>query len=288
MVDRFLDHVYCCQSPFQFSVVHKVPRGSERVDVECMAVVIFLLRLVYHLDDDYEIEQSNIKSQVGESTALCTYAWTDWVLLYFCQLKHSVRIPVFKHHFKWMSVRHDYLKFCQEIFETTRTPPIPGSRYSHHSWVYEPVKFRSQVSELFGSTTRSAEEQTDEQATFMPKLVPVDFSGPFLRQLFSANTYPAVSLNQLPHSLKLLLQIGGDLLDVGTMELYEAVVKVEKRVVFWPFKEGCHHPKTTIMDSFEASIQFSKALLQPLITAEDDIEEEQPITEGSTHPQSPL
>ena len=55
MVDRFLDHVYCCQSPFLLSVVHKVPSGKERVDVECMAVVVFLVRLVYHLDDVFEM-----------------------------------------------------------------------------------------------------------------------------------------------------------------------------------------------------------------------------------------
>lgn len=105
-------------------------------------------------------------------------------------------------------------------------------------------------------------EWTDA-ATFTPQLVPIDFSCLFLRQLFSANTYPAVLLNQLPQSLKLLLQIGADLLGVAIMDLYEAVVTVEKRLVFWQFKEGCQHFKTTILDAFEMSLQFSRTLLHP-------------------------
>ena len=55
MVDRFLDHVYCCRSPYLFSTAHKVPTGAERVDTECMAIVVFLLRLVYRLDDTFEM-----------------------------------------------------------------------------------------------------------------------------------------------------------------------------------------------------------------------------------------
>lgn len=181
-------------------------------------------------------------------------------------------------HFKWMTVLDDYLKFSQEVFETTRTPPIPGSKYSHHCWVYEPLKLRSQVSELFRTTVAlpAGPEQTDTHATFTPKLVPVDFSCPFLRQLLSANTYPGVSLNQLPHSLKLLLQIGADLLDVAMRDLYEAVVTVERRVVFWQFKEGHQHTKTTIMDSFEMSTQLSRTLLDQTILADDDSEPHPP------------
>ena len=128
------------------------------------------------------------------------------------------------------------------------------------------------MSELFRTTLTppaGPEQTNDTSTTFTPKLVPVDFSCPYLHQLLSASTHPGVSLNQLPLSLKLLLQICTDLLDVTLMDLYEAIVTVERRVVFWQFREGRQHTKTTIMDSFETAVQLSRTLLHATILADD-------------------
>ena len=202
---------------------------------------------------------------------VCVYVWQVPVLISFPLLSH----------FKWITVRDDYFKFCREVFENTRTPPIPGSRYTHHCWVYEPLKFRSEVSELFRATTASTSASPGTPA-FTPQLVPVDFSRPFLRQLLSTNAYPAVLLNQLPHSLKLILQIGADLLGVAMMDLYEALVAVEKRLVFWPLKECAQLNKTTVLDAFEMTVQFSRTLLN----TDDDSEPHPPANDSN--PTSPL
>lgn len=229
-----------------------------RFDSECMAVIMTVLRLLYRLDDQFEMEDISAGQEFSgdqDPASNAVFMWPDWVCLYCKHLQESSRsdIPMLECDFERLRDYQQYLEFCKvEIFFNNRPAPIKDKLRKWNPELYH------NLSELFTqhhlsmqrrregpcSTQQGESSLTEstlrlqENPPFTPRLVPLEA---LLQRSQKASENYSLLLRSPRHhylhnvvlscSMWFLLKVCSELLDISREELYYSLISVETVII---------------------------------------------------------
>ncbi|CAI8033148.1 hypothetical protein GBAR_LOCUS18692 [Geodia barretti] len=157
LVDRAMATVYL---PLGFT--------GRRLDLECAAVIIIMLRILYGLDDRVELEEclTDASGHDDLTTDNSLPIWVDWVQVYCTRISSTSSLdddapPNLIDPRSSKSCQH-YLKFCKDVvFSKCRSAPVPGSKSVQR---FEPA-FSRKISTIFASVSKLQSATEDAKLT---------------------------------------------------------------------------------------------------------------------------